>query len=78
MKDDMKWLIERFDRLDKRLDEQGNTLTRLTVTVEEHVRRTNLLEAKVLPMARKVTMVEGVVGFLLLVASLTAIYRLFI
>lgn len=44
----MEKILERIeakvDRLDARADKQDMTLVRNTVTLEEHVRRTNLLE----------------------------------
>lgn len=43
--------LKRFDdnhkRIYDKLEEQGQTLVRNTITLEEHVRRTNLLETEV-------------------------------
>lgn len=48
MTDDVKKLVlEKLDRLSERQESQNMTLVRLTVSVEDHVRRTNLLEARV-------------------------------
>jgi hypothetical protein len=37
----------KLDKLDDRLDEQGKTLAKQQVVLEEHVKRSNLLEAKI-------------------------------
>lgn len=49
-------------KLDKIIDVQGEqavTLARLTVSVEEHVRRTNILEDDMGPIKDHVSMVNG-------------------
>ncbi len=69
-----------MDRIDQKLDkivetlgEQAVTLGRLTVSVEEHVRRTNLLEEDIKPIKSHVAMVQGalkLVGFLSVLAAI--------
>lgn len=62
------------DKLDRIIDVQGKqetTLARLTVTVEDHVRRTNMLEDDIKPIKRHVAMVEGamkLIGLLSMIA----------
>jgi hypothetical protein len=48
----------RFDRIDERLDKTNEILARNTATLEEHVRRTNLLEQKVAPIEAHVHMMN--------------------
>ena len=40
-------LHEKLDKLDSRLDEYNDTLVKNTCSLEEHIRRTNILEEKV-------------------------------
>lgn len=51
MNDDItKLVISRLDKLADKQEVQNVTLTRLTVSVEDHVRRTNILESRIKPM----------------------------
>jgi hypothetical protein len=72
------------DKLDKILDVQSRqaiTLERLTVTVEDHVKRTNLLEERFAPVEKHVSMVNGAIKFIALasmaVTILEFIHRMF-
>lgn len=76
------------DRLESKLDKiietqnsQAVTLERLTVTVEDHVRRTNLLEDDVKPIKRHVAMVDGALKFIafcgILATIIEAIHMVF-
>lgn len=75
---DWKWLYEMVQKIDNRGDEQAKVLERLTTTVEEHVRRTNILEEKMERIEEHVTMVRGVGKFLASIPILAAIYKLFV
>jgi hypothetical protein len=50
---------QRWDKLDERLDRIDATLIRNTVTLEEHVRRTNLLESDMKPIKRHVDLINA-------------------
>ena len=73
MADDIKRLEAKLDKIaDIQLD-QAKLLERNTVTLEEHVRRTNILESKLEPVEKHVTMVNGVFKALGIVATLVGI-----
>ena len=64
------------DKLDKIIDVQSNqakTLERLTVTVEDHVRRTSILEEDVRPIKKHVAMVEGALKLIAMLGMLATI-----
>jgi hypothetical protein len=42
--DDVQFLITKLDKIDSRLDAQGEVLVRNTVSLEHHIKRTDLLE----------------------------------
>lgn len=64
------------DKIDKVLDKQNSmdiTLAKQSVILEEHVKRTNLLEAKIVPIEKHVAMVHGALKFLGFVALFVGI-----
>lgn len=64
------------DKLDKIVDTQTTqavTLARLTTSVEDHIKRTNILEEKVEPISKHVSMVEGAAKLIALVGILATI-----
>jgi len=63
----------KLDKIVETLGQQAITLERLTVTVEDHVRRTNILEADVAPIKKHVWMVNGALKFIGLLGILAAI-----
>lgn len=75
---DWKWIQEKLEKIDSRTDEQAVTLARLTATVEEHVRRTNLLEQKLEPVDTHVKMVQGVGKALLFLAGTAGVLKVFL
>lgn len=83
----MKLIITKIDTLDSKLDKTNEkihgidiTLVRNTESLEEHMRRTELLEKDIQPIKRHVHMLEGglkLFGVLSLISSLIyGIYRL--
>ncbi len=58
MSDEHKWLRDKLERMDERLDGMSQTLARNTVSLEEHVKRTNLLESDVKPIKAHVMLVN--------------------
>jgi hypothetical protein len=63
-------IVEKIHSIDKTLD-------RNTDSLDMHIKRTNLLEKKLAPIDKHVTMVNGVIKFLLGLAALTALFKLF-
>lgn len=63
----------KIDKMSDRQNDQAVTLERLTVSVEDHVKRTNLLEADIKPIKRHVAMVEGALKLLGILGVLAAI-----
>lgn len=55
---------QKIDKIAETLGNQAVTLGRLTVSVEDHVRRTNLLEDDIKPIKRHVWMIEGALKLL--------------
>lgn len=43
-------ILTKVDKLDTRQDEMDKTLVRNTVSLEEHMRRTNILEQQIVPI----------------------------
>lgn len=69
----VKRIVDKLDKLDGRLDSVDKTLIVNTASLEEHVRRTALLEEQMIPVKRHIAMFEGVlkvVGGLSVIASL--------
>lgn len=60
----------KLDQIEGHLGKQEVNLARLTVSVEEHVRRTDLLERKIEPIEKHVVMVNGIIKFLLFAGSM--------
>lgn len=76
-KDEFERILNKLDKIDSRQDDQAITLARLTVSVEEHVKRTNLLENELSPIKKHVDFVGSaakvatmLVGFLVGLKSL--------
>lgn len=69
----MTTMEDKLDKIVDTLGQQAITLERLTVTVEDHVRRTNLLEEDIKPVKRHVFMVEGALKLMGLIGILAAI-----
>lgn len=57
-------VVDELQRNTSRLDTYNETLVRLTVTVEEHVRRTNLLEQKIKPIEQHVQFINTFAKFM--------------
>ena len=70
----------RLERIELKLDHAADhlnsidiTLTAQNVTLNEHIRRTNLLEKKLAPIEKHVAMLNGVFKFLGIIATIVAI-----
>lgn len=69
--------MDKLDKISDTLVKQEINLARLTVSVEEHVRRSNALEEIVLPIQRKINYVEGAlkfIGFLGILAGIAEVF----
>jgi hypothetical protein len=64
---------QKLDKISDTLTAQAVTLERLTVTVEDHVRRTNIIEADMVPIKKHVWMVNGALKFIGLLGIFAAI-----
>lgn len=68
------------DKLDKVLEHIGEinvTLAKQEVSLSEHIRRTELLESKIVPLEKHHSMLLGVLAFLSFVATIAGIYASF-
>ncbi len=65
----------KLDKVYDKLSSIDATLAAQHVTLEEHVRRTNLLESKVEPIEKHVTMVNGAIKFIMLVGVIIGIWE---
>jgi hypothetical protein len=59
MNDDIKYIRGKLDDIIDIVGQQGITLARNTVTLEEHVRRTNMLEQDIKPLKAHVGLVNA-------------------
>lgn len=50
--EEFKFIVGKLDKLDDRLDAQNETLIRNTVSLETHIKRTDLLEKQIKPLYR--------------------------
>lgn len=63
-------VLEKLDKIDERVDRIDVTMAKQEVVLEEHVRRTNILEDELKPIKKHVNMVNAVVKILVVVGSL--------
>lgn len=75
---DEKRIHDKLDRMESTLVKQEINLARLTTSVEEHVKRSNLLEAALQPIEKHVAMVQGAVKLISILGVLAAIVALFL
>ena len=66
-------VLDKLDKIETAMNKQEINLARLTVSVEEHVKRTNMLEEDMRPMKRHVNMVEGALKLIALSGILATI-----
>lgn len=66
-------ILDKLDRIEAIQTKQEVHLGKLTVSVEEHVKRTNLLEEDVRPIKKHVAMVEGALKLIALAGILATI-----
>lgn len=73
MDDDFDRIHKKLDKIDDRLGSIDVTLAKQAVSLDEHIKRTNLLEKKLEPVERHVMMVNGVLKFLGVLAIMATI-----
>lgn len=78
--DFQKRTIEKLDRIQEVNDKQSEdisdikiTMARNTISLEEHMRRTTMLEQQIVPLVRRSNMLDGVLKFLGLLALFSSI-----
>lgn len=71
--DDFKRLDEKLDKVVERIGNIDVTLGKQSVILDEHVKRTNLLEAKIEPIEKHVIMVNGVLKLIGIAAGFLAL-----
>ena len=69
----MNKIEEKLDKIAEHQAEMNVTLGKQSIILEEHVRRTNILEKKIEPIERHVHRVEGVLKFIGLLAVFASI-----
>lgn len=75
--DKLDKILEKIDKVESHVGGQAITLAKLTVSVEDHIRRTNLLEEDFKPVKKHVAMVEGALKFIGLLGILATIFEAF-
>lgn len=70
---DMKRFEDKLDKIADKITNIDTTLVKQQVILDEHVRRTNLLEEQVRPIERHVHMMQGAMKFIGAVAVMVAI-----
>ena len=73
-------LHTRLDHLDKKQDEMNETLVRNTVSLELHIKRCDLLEAKIVPIEKHVDLInaslKAIGGLAVLISVVTGIAKI--
>ena len=66
-------IVDKLDKIETTLVAQEINLAKLTVSVEEHVKRSNHLEDALRPIQKHVSMVQGAVKLVAFIGVLAAI-----
>lgn len=75
---DEKRLHDRLDRIESTLIKQEVNLARLTVSVEDHVKRSNLFEVALEHLQKQAARVQGAIGLISILGVLAGIVALFL
>lgn len=73
--EDLTRILDKIDKIDDKISTIDSTLLRNTITLEEHVRRTSILEAEIKPLKKHVILVESffkITGFVVTIAGILA------
>lgn len=68
-------VLDKLDEMDKRIDSIDITLAKQHLSLEEHIKRSNMLEAKLEPVEKHVQSVNAVLKFAGGVALLLAAFE---
>lgn len=72
---DLNRIFDKIEKIDDKLETMDKSLLRNTITLEEHVRRTNLLENEVRPLKKHVVIVESIFKIIGFCATLAGIAK---
>lgn len=64
---------DKVDQVSEKLGEINVTLSAQHVSLKEHIRRTNILEKKIEPIEKHVTMIQGIAKLIILASAVAAI-----
>lgn len=65
----------KIDAIESHANSINETLIRNTISLEEHIRRTALLEQKIEPLESHVALMKNIVAIVIFVGILAAIYK---
>ncbi len=69
---------DKLDKVVESISEINVTLAKQSVSLEEHIKRSNMLEAKMVPVEKHVAMVNGALKFIGLLGILAGILEVII
>jgi hypothetical protein len=78
MKNDMKFIHDLLSKVDSRLDDIHEVQIKQQASLDEHIRRTAILEKQISPIQKHVHMVQGVgafLGVMALIATIVAVFK---
>lgn len=70
---DLERIFNKIDKMDERLNNIDTSLVRQTVSLEEHVKRTNLLEDEIKPIKKHIYFVNAVFRIIGLLSTISGI-----
>lgn len=73
----LELIDNKLEKINERLGSIDSTLAAQHVSLREHIRRTELLEEDVKPIKRHVSMVQGAMALIGLLATIAGIIQLF-
>jgi cytochrome c-type biogenesis protein CcmH/NrfG len=73
-KNNLDYIHDLLAKLDHQMDDMNETLIKHDANLAEHMRRTELLEEQIVPVKKHVDMMQGVAGFVALLALIATIY----
>lgn len=73
LKDSLDGMNAKLDKLDSRLDNVDITLVKQHAQLEEHIRRTNLLESEVKPIKEHVSNLRGIGKLIAILGSIVGL-----
>ncbi len=71
---DLDKLFDKIEKIDDRLNSIDLSLVRNTISLEDHIKRTNLLEDEIKPIKKHVLMVEAVLKLIGILSVCTSVF----